>query len=47
MGKALIVFASRTGETKKIGELIAEGIRISGMEAELKNVNDIKSEADL
>lgn len=47
MGKALIVFASRTGETKKIGELIAEGIRISGMEAELKNVNEIKSEADL
>ncbi|MFH0724787.1 MAG: flavodoxin domain-containing protein [Pseudomonadota bacterium] len=47
MGKALIVFASRTGETKKIGELIAEGIRISGMEAVVKNVNDIKSEADL
>jgi flavorubredoxin len=47
MGKALIVFASRTGETKKIGELIAEGIRISGMEAEIKNVNDIKTEADL
>lgn len=47
MGKALIVYASRTGETKKIGELIAEGIRISGMEAVIKNVNDIKSEEDL
>jgi flavorubredoxin len=47
MGKALIVYASRTGETKKIGELIAEGIRISGMEAVVKNVNDVKTEADL
>jgi flavorubredoxin len=47
MGKALIVYASRTGETKKIGELIAEGIRIAGMEVIVKNINDIKSENDL
>ncbi len=47
MGKALIVYASRTGETKKIGELIAEGIRIEGQEAEVKNVTGIKSAADL
>lgn len=47
MGKALIVFASRTGETKKIGELIAEGIRMSGQEAIVKNINDIKNENDL
>ena len=47
MSKALIVCATRTGETKKIGDLIAEGIRMAGMDAEVKNVNDIKSENDL
>lgn len=47
MAKALIVYASRTGETKKIGELIAEGIRLSGHEARLSKVNDVKKEADL
>jgi flavodoxin len=30
MAKALIVYASRTGATQKIADLIAEGIRISG-----------------
>ena len=47
MSKALIVYASRTGSTQKIGELIAEGIRISGHEATVTNVNDIKKETDL
>ena len=47
MGKALIVYATRTGETKNIAELIAEGIRIEGSEAEVKNVTGIKSAADL
>jgi flavorubredoxin len=47
MAKALIVYASRTGETKKIGELIAEGIRFSGHEATFSKVNDIKKETDL
>ena len=47
MAKALIVYASRTKETKKIGELIAEGIRFSGHEATLSKVNDVKKEADL
>jgi len=47
MGKFLIVSASRAGETQKIGELIAEGVRIAGHEAVLKKVNEIKSEEDL
>ena len=47
MGKALIVFASRTGETKRIADLIAEGIRMAGNEAVVKDVKDVKSEADL
>ncbi len=47
MAKALIVCATRTGETKRIGELIAEGIRFSGHEAVVKKVNGIKNENDL
>ena len=47
MSKALIVYASRAGSTKKIGDLIAEGIRISGNEASVVKVNEIKKETDL
>ena len=47
MGKILIVYASRSDETKGIADLIAEGIRISGYEADLKKANEIKSEEDL
>ena len=47
MAKALIVCATRTGETQKIGNLIAEGIRFSGHEATVLKVNDIKKETDL
>jgi flavorubredoxin len=47
MAKALIVYATRTGETEKIGNLIAEGIRFSGHEAVVMNVTDIKREHDL
>jgi flavorubredoxin len=47
MAKVLVVCATRTGETLKIGEIIAEGIRLSGHEAKVMNVNAIKKEADL
>ena len=47
MAKALIVYATRTGETRQIAELIAEGIRFSGNEAEVVEAKNIKSEADL
>ncbi|MFO7749820.1 MAG: flavodoxin domain-containing protein [Desulfobacteraceae bacterium] len=47
MGNFLIVYATRSGETKKIGELIAEGIRINGHSAEIKKVKEIKNEKDL
>ena len=47
MAKALIVYASRTGETEKIGNLIAEGIRFCGHEANVVKVTDIKKEDDL
>ncbi|MBW2485804.1 MAG: flavodoxin family protein, partial [Deltaproteobacteria bacterium] len=45
MAKALIVYASRTGETRQIADLIAEGIRFSGHEAEVVESKAIKSEA--
>lgn len=47
MAKALVVYTTRTGETKNIGELIAEGIRFAGAEATVTNVTSIKKEADL
>ena len=47
MAKALIVYATRTGETQQIGELIAEGIRISGHEATVLSNKDVKNESDL
>jgi flavorubredoxin len=47
MAKVLVVYNTRTGETQKIANLIAEGIRFSGAEANVVNVNDIKKEADL
>ena len=47
MPKVLIVYATRTGDTEKIAQLIGEGVRISGMEAVVVNVKEIKKEADL
>lgn len=47
MAKVLIVYATRTGETQTIADLIAEGIRFSGHEAEVANVKEIKNEAQL
>ncbi len=47
MAKVLIVYATRTGETEKIGNLIAEGVRFSGHEAQVVRVTDIKKEDDL
>jgi len=47
MAKALIVYTTRSGETKNIAELIAEGIRFSGADAKVVNANEIKKETDL
>jgi flavorubredoxin len=47
MGKVLVVYATRTGKTGKMGDIIAEGVRFTGNEAIVKNVKDIKTEADL
>lgn len=47
MGKILIVFATRSDETKGIANLIGEGIRMAGHEAAVKKINEIKNEEDL
>ncbi len=47
MPKALIVYATRTGETQKIAELIAEGLRFSLVDAQVVNANKIKTQEEL
>jgi len=47
MSKVLIVYASRSGETEKMANIIAEGVRFSGHEAVVKSVKDIGSEQDV
>ncbi len=47
MKKVFVGYYSRTGNTKKMAEFIAEGIRITGKTAELVKISEIKSEKDL
>jgi flavodoxin len=47
MKKVLIAYVSRTGKTQKMADYIAEGIRFSGNEAEIKKTTEIKNEKDL
>jgi len=42
--KALIVYYSRTGTTKKMAELIAEEARSAGLEIDLLSVSEVKPE---
>ena len=45
--KALVAYSTRTKNTLKIGELIAEGIRSSGIEVDTVPVRDIEKAEDL
>ena len=45
--KALVAYSTRTKNTLKIGELIAEGIRSSGIEVDTIPVRDIEKAEDL
>ncbi|MEW5913187.1 MAG: flavodoxin domain-containing protein [Thermodesulfobacteriota bacterium] len=47
MPKALIVYATRSGNTERIAEYIAEGLRMAGCEVELKKAGDIAKPEDL
>jgi NAD(P)H dehydrogenase (quinone) len=44
MVKILVCYYSRSGNTKKMGELIAEGAREERVTVDLKNVKDIDSD---
>jgi flavorubredoxin len=47
MAKVLVVYCTRTEQTKKIADLIAEGIRINGADAEVVDVAKITKAEDL
>ena len=47
MKKVLISYFSRTGKTQQMAEYIAEGVRISGHDAEIRKISEIKNEKDL
>lgn len=44
MAKVLVVYFSRTGNTRKMAECVVEGIKKEGVEVDLFNLKDIKSE---
>jgi NAD(P)H dehydrogenase (quinone) len=43
MAKILVVYYSQGGNTKKMAELIGEGVRKEGMEALVKNVSEVNA----
>jgi flavorubredoxin len=47
MSKVLIVYATRAGETRKIADLVAEGVRFTGAEAKTMAVTEVRKETDL
>lgn len=47
MKKVLVAYVSRAGTTEKMAEYLAEGIRISGNEAEVKKISAIENEKAL
>jgi len=47
MKKVMVAYVSRTGNTEKMAQFIAEGIRFSGAQADLKKINDIKTAKEL
>jgi flavodoxin len=44
--KVLIAYFSATGETEKMAGYIAEGVRFSGHQVAVKNIKDIRGDAD-
>ena len=47
MKKVLVAYFSKAGTTETMAQYIAEGVRITGHQADLKKVSEIKSEKDL
>ncbi|MFH1355038.1 MAG: flavodoxin domain-containing protein [Candidatus Omnitrophota bacterium] len=42
MAKVLVIYYSRTGNTKKMAEIIGEGVKKEGLEAVIKNIGELK-----
>jgi flavorubredoxin len=47
MARALLIYNTRKGATREIGELISEGLRAADVEVEVKNATEIAVEKDL
>jgi len=45
--KVLIAYDSRTGNTEKMAEYLAEAVRMAGQEVDVKKISEIKTEAGL
>jgi len=44
MQKALVIYYSRSGNTKKMAELIANGVKSEGMDVKVSDVKDVKAD---
>ncbi len=44
MSKAIVIFATRTNQTKEIANLISEGMRMKGIEVTTVNINDVEKQ---
>lgn len=47
MHKILVAYISRTGMTEKMAGYIAEGVRMTGQEVDVRKIPEIKTEKDL
>jgi len=47
MAKALLVFATRSGQTQNIADLIAEGIRFTGADAKVISATQLTKQEDI
>ncbi|MGC9194410.1 MAG: flavodoxin domain-containing protein [Syntrophobacteraceae bacterium] len=47
MAKGAVIYATRTNQTQKIAQLIAEGMRFEGLDVDVLNVNQTNTEEAL
>jgi flavorubredoxin len=47
MGKVLVAYVTRSGDTEEMANIIAEGIRFTGHEATVMNITRIKNEKEI
>jgi flavorubredoxin len=47
MAKGAVIYATRTNQTQKIAQLIAEGMRFEGLDVDVLNVNQTSAEEAL